>query len=195
MDVRQHTSGFDLVEILIVITIIGILASIAYPSYQQYIVKANRAAAQQFLLEAASVQHQYFLANNGNGYANQEALIGPNALLSTPSNVSNHYGISVALNATTNLPSFSITATPVYIGIQWAVGVPSIDNIGSKTHKAAGAKATVVKGFKFRGTASSSPEKTKCGIGVDADPKNVASDPLLPQVGQVRELYSYLLID
>jgi prepilin-type N-terminal cleavage/methylation domain-containing protein len=46
-----------------------------------------------------------------------------------------------------------------------------------------------------RKNVSSSPEKTKCGIGVDADPKNVASDPLLPQVGQVRELYSYLLID
>ena len=82
MDVRRRRSGFTLVEILIVITIIGILASIAYPSYQQYIVKANRAAAQQFLLEAASVQHQYFLANNGNGYANQAALIGPSALLS-----------------------------------------------------------------------------------------------------------------
>ena len=65
----------------------------------------------------------------------------------------------------------------------------------TSTHEASGAKATVVKGFKFRGTASSSPEKTKCGIGVDADPKNVASDPLLPQVGQVRPLYSYLLID
>ncbi len=69
MDVRRRTSGFTLLEILIVIAIIGILASIGYPSYQQYIVKANRAAAQQFLLEAASVQQQYLLANNGNGYA------------------------------------------------------------------------------------------------------------------------------
>jgi type IV pilus assembly protein PilE len=195
MDVRRRTSGFTLVEILIVITSIGILASIAYPSYQQYIVKANRAAAQQFLLEAASVQHQYFLANNGNGYANQAALIGPSALLSTPGRVSSYYTITSLPLTETSSATFTVTATPVNSGIQLADGVLSIDNIGSKTHKAAGAKATVVKGFKFRGTASSSPEKTKCGIGVDADPKNVASDPLLPQVGQVRELYSYLLID
>jgi len=76
MDVRRRKSGFTLVEILIVITIIGILASIAYPSYQQYVVKANRAAAQQFLLEVASVQHQYFLANNGNGFASEVVLFG-----------------------------------------------------------------------------------------------------------------------
>ena len=97
MDVRRRTSGFTLVEILIVITIIGVLASIAYPSYQQYVVKANRAAAQQFLLEAASVQHQYFLANNGNGYATQSTLIGASGLLSTPSNVSSYYDITSPL--------------------------------------------------------------------------------------------------
>ena len=76
MDVRRHTLGFTIIELLIVITIVGLLASIAYPSYQQYFVKANRAAAQQFLLKAASVQHQYFLANNGNAYASEGVLLG-----------------------------------------------------------------------------------------------------------------------
>ena len=91
MDVVRRKSGFTLVEILIVITIIGVLVSIAYPSYQQYIVKANRAATQQFLLEAASVQHQYFLANNGKGYAHEDAI---NSLVSTSSNVSTYYAIT-----------------------------------------------------------------------------------------------------
>ena len=133
MDVRRRTSGFTLVEILIVITIIGVLASIAYPSYQQYVVKANREAAQQFLLEAASVQHQYFLANNGNGYATQTTLIGASGLLSTPSNVSSYYDITSAPTTETTTATFTITATPVTGGIQSDDSTLSINNIGSKT--------------------------------------------------------------
>jgi type IV pilus assembly protein PilE len=102
MDVRRHHIGFTLIELLIVVAIIGILASMAYPSYQQYIVKGNRAAAQQFLLEAASVQHQYFLANNGNGYASEVVLYGATSgekggcdasggLISPPDNVCEFY--------------------------------------------------------------------------------------------------------
>ena len=133
MDVRRRTSGFTLVEILIVITIIGVLASIAYPSYQQYVVKANRAAAQQFLLEAASVQHQYFFANNGNGYATQTTLIGASGLLSTPSNVSSYYDITSAPTTETTSATFTITATPVTGGMQSDDSTLSINNIGSKT--------------------------------------------------------------
>lgn len=39
---KTNINGFTLIEILIAVAIIGILASIAYPSYQQYIIKTNR---------------------------------------------------------------------------------------------------------------------------------------------------------
>ncbi|WP_417466327.1 type IV pilin protein [Kordiimonas sp.] len=42
MKVRQQT-GFTLIELMIVIAVIGVLAAIAYPSYQQYVIKTKRA--------------------------------------------------------------------------------------------------------------------------------------------------------
>ena len=38
----RRSDGFTLVEIMIVIAIIGVLAGIAYPTYQQHVIKTKR---------------------------------------------------------------------------------------------------------------------------------------------------------
>ena len=59
----KRQSGFTLLELMIVLVIVGILASIAIPSYRDSIRKGNRRAAQAVLMDIANRERQYFMAN------------------------------------------------------------------------------------------------------------------------------------
>lgn len=61
---KHISKGFTLIEVMIVVVIIGILASIAYPSYQEYVRRTNRAEGQAFLQDLAARQERYFSQNN-----------------------------------------------------------------------------------------------------------------------------------
>ncbi len=54
-----HGVGFSLIELLIVLAISGILASIAYPSYRNYILRAHRIDGQSALLDLACRMETY----------------------------------------------------------------------------------------------------------------------------------------
>lgn len=60
---RPRAHGFTLVEVMIVVAIIGILASIALPSYTQYVVQARRTEAQAVLMELAQLQERWRVNN------------------------------------------------------------------------------------------------------------------------------------
>lgn len=75
----QHTIapralGFTLIELIIAVAIIGILAAIAWPNYQQHVQRSRRADATSALLDAANRQEQFIL--NRGRYANNLADLG-----------------------------------------------------------------------------------------------------------------------
>lgn len=70
--VRQR--GFTLIELMITVAIVGILASIAYPSYQQYVLSSRRAEAQSEMLRI-QLGLEKWRANN-NAYSSNLADAG-----------------------------------------------------------------------------------------------------------------------
>lgn len=83
------SSGFSLIEVLIVVAIVGILVAIAYPSYEQEMQRVHAAAAKQYLLELSSLQSE-FIAENYH-YASSLS-----ELSTTPaSEVNNYYRIAI----------------------------------------------------------------------------------------------------
>jgi len=61
---NTEQKGFTLIEVMIVVAIIGILAAIAYPSYDEYVKRGNRTEGQAFLSDVAARQERHFSQNN-----------------------------------------------------------------------------------------------------------------------------------
>lgn len=123
---RSMQRGFTLIELMVTVAIVGILAAIAYPSYQNYMIKGRRASAQAHLMDIAQRQQQYLL--DVRGYAADLTTLN----ITTPSNVSTNYTITIATPAGPP-PTFTITATPIAGTPQATDGPLSINNTGVKT--------------------------------------------------------------
>ncbi|MBV9549427.1 MAG: prepilin-type N-terminal cleavage/methylation domain-containing protein [Alphaproteobacteria bacterium] len=60
---RLGQAGFTLIELMIVVTVIGILAAISIPAYRGYLQQAHLAEAKPYLLDIASKERSYKIRN------------------------------------------------------------------------------------------------------------------------------------
>ncbi len=120
-------SGFTLIELMIVVVIIGILASIGYPSYLAHIASSNRAEGASALLQIASAQERFYTANGS--YASS-VFDGAGLNLSDQSETG-LYAISTTFNGGVN-STYTLTATPVAPWTGPDCGSLLLTNIGTR---------------------------------------------------------------
>lgn len=63
----KQQKGFTLIEVMIVVVIVGILASIALPAYSQYVIRAKLADPQGQLADYRVKMEQFFQDNRNYG--------------------------------------------------------------------------------------------------------------------------------
>ncbi len=121
---RTSATGFTLIELMIVVAIVAILISVAYPSYQDQVRKARRSTAQGSLVELASFMERYFTENN-----TYVGAVLPFA--QSPKSGTSYYALT--------LPGASLTAT-AYVLTATPSTAQSADSCGTMTLAQTGAK-------------------------------------------------------
>ncbi len=119
--------GFTLIEVMIVIAIVGILTTIAYPSYQEYVIRADRSEGQALLNDAAARQERYFSQNST--YADTVAKLG----YSSNRSANGRYTLSIS-----NVTATSYTLTATAARTDSKCGNLTLDHAGAKGESGSG---------------------------------------------------------
>ncbi len=129
----HRNAGFSLIELMLAVVVVGILAAVAIPSYNNYIVRGSRIAAQTELLTLATLEEKIYL--NANAYsANVTTAYDGTSTggLGVTSGMSSDGKYTFSLNIIAPSQTYTLTATPVAGKSQANDGIMSISENGAK---------------------------------------------------------------
>jgi len=113
----KRQSGFTLIEVMITIAVIGILAAIALPAYQDYVMKSRRADAHTALIQLQIAQEQFRFScpTYAGAIGTDDSSSACTTLGGSSTSPDGFYSLAVTSNSSS---SFVITATPTVGGPQ-----------------------------------------------------------------------------
>ncbi|MDR6840077.1 type IV pilin protein [Pseudoxanthomonas sacheonensis] len=120
---RYSVVGFSLLELMIVVAIVAILATVANASYREYVLKSRRAAAATCLQERAHFMERYYTTTLTYAGAPNPAQCGPE--------LNDFY--TIAFNGTPAAKTFVLTASPTTRQNDPKCGTLSLNAQGART--------------------------------------------------------------
>jgi len=123
---KSKTKGFTLIELMIVVVVVAILASIAYPAYQDTIRKTRRADAKSALMDAVSRMERHYTQ-----FGRYSGTLANSGIIAT--SPEGYYQIAPV---GTTAQTFSLSATPQGNQAADQCGTLSIDEAQTKTNSA-----------------------------------------------------------
>ena len=119
MTPTRHPLGFTLIELLIALACIALLASFAWPSYQGFVMRSQRAQARASLLQAA---HWMERAASANGSYPLTADV--------PASVLHMAGQPYEMRVNSTAQSYALSAIPLGTQTADACGTLTVNHLG-----------------------------------------------------------------
>jgi len=121
---RKSDDGLTLMELILALAIIGVLAVIAYPSYQNNLHKDRAALAKSFLLQISSQQQMYVYQHDT--YAHDLSLLG----VSPSETLASYYDVIIEIDQDAKHINFLVRAEPKFSANHSNFEVLTINHLG-----------------------------------------------------------------
>jgi len=129
---NQRQGGFTLIELMIAVAIVGILAAIAIPNYQQYVERSRRSDGQAALQSAMARQESYYSQYLAYAKSVQALTNGNSSALDADDYEVKVCGTQAGCGNVTDKQYVRMTATPPADSPQKNDGILWIDSKGEK---------------------------------------------------------------